>query len=87
MKRKTEAQLEFPLLSIVYDPMSSKPVFINVFMDWGLSGEVDLVASDLTSLEDFNRVLEHAQNYVADCIVAAKKMNEQAEKEGKPRPF
>lgn len=68
MKRPVEEQLMFPLLSVTYDPLSPTPVVVEMQMDWGLTGEVQIRYTTLQSLKDMNNVLQFLQNAVADEI-------------------
>lgn len=85
MKRAVEVQLEFPLVTVIYDPLGLNTVVLEVQMDWGLTGEVQLKYTTLQSLKDFNRVLQHAQNYVADEVVEQDK-RERLERKRKDAP-
>lgn len=68
MKRPTEQAVQFPLLNIIYDPLSPHTVLVVCRDDWGLTGEVDIRYTSQQSLIDFNNVLQFAQNAVADEI-------------------
>jgi len=72
MERPVERQISFPLLAISYDPLSQHHIVLEMQMDWGLTGEVTLSYTTLASLQDFNRVLQYAQNAVADELIEAK---------------
>lgn len=87
MKRPTEAQLEFPLLSITYDPLAENVVILEMQMDWGLTGEVQLKYMTVQSLRDMNHVLQHAQNYVADELVRRGRAERRAAERKNAPPF
>lgn len=73
MKRPTEAQLEFPLLSILFDPLAVNAVQIELQMDWGMTGEIVITYSTLQSLEDLLVVWDFARNAVADELLSSSK--------------
>ena len=87
MKRPTEQQVQFPLLNLIYDPLSPHTVLVVVHEDWGLTGAVDIRYTSQQSLIDFNHVLQFAQNAVADEIdVLSKEWKAHVKKEGS-KPF
>jgi len=76
-KRAVEKQLEFPLMSIVYDPLAVNMVLIELQQDWGLTGEIYTKYQDLQSLKDAKRLLEFVINDIADTILIVEKLKRQ----------
>jgi len=76
-KRVVEKQLEFPLMSIVYDPLAVNMVLIELQQDWGLTGEIYTKYQDLQSLKDAKRLLEFVINDIADTILIVEKLHRQ----------
>jgi len=76
-KRTVEKQLEFPLMSIVYDPLAVNMVLIELQQDWGLTGEIYTKYQDLQSLKDAKRLLEFVVNDIADTILIVEKLKRQ----------
>jgi len=87
VKRPTEVQLEFPLMTIVFDPLSMTTVVLEVQMDWGLTGEVQLKYTTLQSLKDFHRLNQFVVNHVADEIAEREKFERQERKRKEAPPF
>lgn len=87
MKRPVEKPLEFALMTVTFDPLGINVVVLEVPMDWGLTGEVHLKYTTLRSLKDFNHVLQHAQNFVADEIVEKDKQERLELKRKNAPPF
>jgi len=77
VKRAVEKQLEFPLMSIVYDPLAVNMVLIELQQDWGLTGEIYTKYQDLQSLKDAKRLLEFVVNDMADTILVVEKLQRQ----------
>jgi len=76
-KRVVEKQLEFPLMSIVYDPLAVNMVLIELQQDWGLTGEIYTKYQDLQSLKDAKRLLEFVINDIADTIHLVEQLSRQ----------
>jgi len=76
-KRTVEKQLEFPLMSIVYDPLAVNMVLIELQQDWGLTGEIYTKYQTLQSLKDEKRLLEFVVNDIADTILIVEKLKRQ----------
>jgi len=76
-KRAVEKQLEFPLMSIVYDPLAVNMVLIELQQDGALTGEIYTKYQDLQSLKDAKRLLEFVINDIADTILIVEKLKRQ----------
>lgn len=60
-----------PILSVVYNAPGERPVVVNVFSDWETSGEVHTAFTVMDDLENANKVLQFAQDAVADILLQA----------------